>query len=355
MTNPKNPAIAANFASDNFSGCAPEIMAALAAANTGLARPYGQDDYTQALDAQYSNWFDRDVRVFPVVTGSAANALALAALSPPFGSIYCHANAHINTAECAAPEFYTGGAKLIPLPGGAGKLHAPDLEIALKNARIGAVNVAQPAAISLTQGTEAGTIYWPEELNAIAAVARQYDLRLHMDGARFANALVSLGCTPAEITWRAGIDVLCLGATKNGAIAAEAIIFFDLSLAENFAYRCKRGGHLWSKMRFLSVQLQAYLQDDLWLRNATHANQMATQLAAGLAELPTIEILYPVEMNELFVCVPAAIASSLRSQGFGFYQLGTRAENVILRLVTSFTTQAKEVAAFIAAARQSNP
>ena len=314
--------------------------------------PYGQDDDTRALDAQYSDWFEREVRVFPVATGSAANALALSALCPPFGSIYCHANAHINTAECAAPEFYTGGAKLIPLPGDAGKLRAPELETTLKNARIGAVNVAQPAVISLTQGTEAGTVYQPDELEAIAAVARRYHLHLHMDGARFANALVRLGCSPASITWKVGIDALCLGATKNGAIAAEAIIFFDPAPAENFAYRCKRGGHLWSKMRFLSVQLRAYLQDDLWQRNARHANQMAARLAAGLAELPDLEILYPVEINEVFVRLPAAIAASLQSKGFGFYQFGEGPQSVILRLVTSFSTQPEEVTAFIAAVRQ---
>ncbi len=344
--------MAANFSSDNLSGCAPEILAALAAANSGPALPYGQDEYTQALQQQYSQWFEREVRIFPVVTGSAANALALAALVPPFGSIYCHADAHINTAECGAPEFYTGGAKLLPLAGEAGKLRAADLEATLQRARLGAVNVAQPAAISITQGTEAGTVYRCGEIAEIAAVARRYNLRLHVDGARFANALVHLGCSPAAVTWQAGVDVLCFGATKNGAIAAEAVIFFDVELAENFAYRCKRGGHLWSKLRFLAVQLQAILEGDLWARNARHANQMAAGLAAGLAALPEVEILYPVEMNEVFACLPEVMVAGLLAEGFGFYQLEKRLAGVVVRLVTSFATQEREVAAFIAVARR---
>lgn len=314
--------------------------------------PYGQDDCTRALQERYSRWFEREVRVFPVVTGSAANALALATLSPPFGAIYCHADAHINTAECGAPEFYTGGAKLLPLAGEAGKLQAADLAASLERARIGAVNVAQPAAVSITQGTEAGTVYRCEEIAAIAAVARRYNLHLHMDGARFANALVYLGCSPAAATWQAGVDVLCLGATKNGAIAAEAVIFFNLELAADFAYRCKRGGHLWSKLRFLSVQLQAYLQDDLWQRNAYHANQMAAQLGAGLAALPEVEILYPVEMNAVFACVPPSAIDDLRGAGFGFYQLGKSSTGSIIRLVTSFATRSPDVTAFVAAVRR---
>lgn len=339
-----------NFCSDNVTGVSPEIMAALAAANEGAAMPYGQDECSQRLSAQFSELFETDVAVFPVATGSAANALALSVMTPPFGAIYCHAESHINVDECGAPEFYTGGAKLVTLPGD-GKIRAADLAMTLAKAGAGVVHHVQPAAVSLTQATEAGTVYSTDEVQQIAEVTHTHDLKLHMDGARFANAVVSLGCTPADITWRAGVDVLSFGATKNGAMAAEAVVFFNRDLADTFSYRRKRSGHLFSKMRFLSAQLEAYITDDLWLRNAAHANQMAAKLAEGLASLPEVKLCYPVEANEIFIELPTHVIQGLLDDGFQFYRWEGEASTTI-RLVTAFNTKVEFVMALVEAVKR---
>lgn len=252
-----------NFCSDNVTGISPEILTALADVNQGAAMPYGEDECTQRLQSKFAQLFETEVTVFPVTTGTAANALALSVIVPPFGAVYCHSSAHINVDECGAPEFYTGGAKLLTIPGINGKLYAQDLKNAIALSGIGVVHHVQPTAISITQSTEAGTVYSIDEVKQIAEVARNHHLSLHMDGARFANAVVSLGCSPADITWRCGVDMLCFGATKNGAMAAEAVIFFNRDLAQTFGYRLKRSGHLMSKMRFLSAQLEAYIQQIL--------------------------------------------------------------------------------------------
>lgn len=342
-----------NFCSDNTTGVAPEILAAIARAASVTAMPYGQDELSLRLDERFGEIFQTPVRVFPVATGTAANGLALAALSPPYGAIYCHAEAHINVDECAAPEFYTGGAKIVALAGANGKLHAGDLDGRLRHAGKRQLHYAQPAAISVSQSSEAGTVYSTVELHEIAAVARRHGLRLHMDGARFANALASLEIVPAELTWRAGIDVLSLGATKNGALAAEAVIFFDPAMAEEFGYRVKRGGHIWSKMRFLAAQLLAYVEDDLWLRHARHANRMAAKLAAGLEAIDGTEIIFPVQANEVFVHLKPGMADALMAEGFRFYRwerLGLDA----VRLVTSYATDEADAAAFIAVAERAS-
>jgi len=339
-----------NFCSDNVTGVAPEIMAALVAANDGAAMPYGNDEYTQRLDALFSELFETDVTVFPVATGSAANAIALSVLTPPFGAIYCYAESHINVDECGAPEFYTGGAKLVTLPGYQGKIRAADLAEVLKKAGAGVVHHVQPAAVSITQVTEAGTVYNIDEIHQIAEITHAHGLSLHMDGARFANAVVSLGCSPADITWRAGVDVLSFGATKNGAMAAEAVVFFNQAKAETFSYRRKRSGHLFSKMRFLSAQLEAYIKDNLWLRNATHANQMADHLAAGLSSLPGVKLCHRVEANEVFIQLPEALIEGLFAEGFNFYRWEGE-ESTTVRLVTAFNTREEDVAAVIEAAR----
>ena len=341
-----------NFCSDNVTGIAPEILAAIIAANEGAAMPYGNDDYTRRLSAKFSELFETNLAVFPVATGSAANALALSVITPPFGAIYCHAESHINLDECGAPEFYTGGAKLVSLPGSQGKFSAENLAVALKKAGAGVVHHVQPAAVSITQATEAGTVYQIEEIKQISEVTHAHNLRLHLDGARLANALVSLGCTPAEMTWRAGVDVLSFGATKNGAIAAEAVIFFQPELAETFAYRRKRSGHLFAKMRFLSAQLEAYITDNLWLRNATHANLMAAKLANGLASLPGAKICHPVEANEIFIYLPEAAIQALLASGFQFYRWEGE-ESTLLRLVTAFNTKEEDVNALIKTAASS--
>jgi len=340
-----------NFCSDNITGIAPEILAALTTTNGGTAMPYGADALTQRLEARFCDVFETDVQVFPVATGSAANALALSVLAPAYGAIYCHCDAHIEVDECGAPEFYTGGAKLVTLPGANGKLVATELERALNGAGFGVVHHVQPAAVSLTQATEAGTVYTVDEVTAIAQIAHSHSMAVHMDGARFANAVVSLGCSPAAVTWKAGVDVLSFGATKNGAMAAEAVVFFNPDQALTFPYRRKRGGHLFSKMRFLSAQLDAYLEGDRWLTYATHANRMAQQLAEGLAPLPQVHLNYPVEANELFVTMPSAVIDGLLADGFQFYRWDGEAGSTI-RLVTAFNTPPESVAAFLDATRR---
>jgi len=340
-----------NFCSDNVTGVAPEIMAAIIAANEGAVMPYGEDEYTRRLEPLFSELFATDVTVFPVATGSAANAIALSVLSPPFGAIYCHAESHINLDECGAPEFYTGGAKLVTLPGEHGKIKAADLATLLENAGAGIVHHIQPATVSLTQTTEAGTVYSLDEISQLAEVAHGHHLSLHMDGARFANAIASLGCTPAEMTWQAGVDVLSFGATKNGAMAAEAVVFFNRDLAKTCRYRRKRSGHLFSKMRFLSAQLEAYIQEDLWLKNANHANQMAAKLADGLTALPDVKLLHPVEANEIFIQLPETVISGLMAEGFQFYRWQQGEDFTTVRLVTAFNTKEEDVTALIQAAK----
>jgi threonine aldolase len=343
-----------NFGSDNVTPASPEVIDAIAAANTGALHSYGDDPYTERLTALASDLFETEVAIYPVTTGTAANALALATLTPPYGAVYCHETAHIATDECGAPEFFTAGAKIVGLPSADGKIVPAQLDAPLRYAAELGVHHVRPAALSLTQATEWGTVYAPAELQALSAAARVHRLGVHMDGARIANAIAHLGCSPAEITWKSGIDVLSLGATKNGAMAAEAVVFFDRTRAESFAVRRKRAGHLWSKMRFLSVQLVAYLQDGLWLRNARHANAMAARLAAGLGALPGLRLVQPVQANELFVALPDRAIDALLAEGFEFYRWPVPAgvADPVIRLVTSFCTTAADVDAFVTAANR---
>ncbi|RDD61949.1 threonine aldolase family protein [Ferruginivarius sediminum] len=331
-----------NFASDNTSGASPEIIAAVSAANTGAAMPYGADDITARVAQRLNEVFETQAVSYPVATGTAANSLALAAGTPPWGAVYCHGDSHINRDECGAPELFTGGAKLVPLEGDDGKVTPAVLEAALAGAKPGFVHQVQPAMLSLTNATEAGTVYTPDEVAELAGIAHAHGLKVHMDGARFANAAASLGCTPAELTWKAGVDVLAFGATKNGALAAEAVVFFDRELAENVGYRRKRAGHLFSKMRFLSAQLEAYLSDGLWLANASHANAMAARLAAGLSHVPGCRLVHPVQANELFVEMPAATADALSDGGCVFYRWKP-GDPVSTRFVTSFNSDPADV------------
>jgi threonine aldolase len=340
-----------NFASDNTAGISPAIAAAILNHSSGAAMPYGNDEATQQLQHSFNAFFETEVTMFPVATGSAANALALSVLSPPYGAIYCHRNSHINMDECGAPEFFTNGAKLVCLEGAQGKIQADDLAQWLAKAEPGVVHSVQPAAVSITQATEAGTVYTLEEIRAIAQVTHDHGLYLHMDGARFANAVVSLGCSPAEMTWQAGVDVLSFGATKNGAMAAEAVVFFKPELVRDFEFRRKRGGHLFSKMRFLSVQLQAYLEDALWQRNAEQANGLATKLAAGLAQIPGVVFEHPTQANELFVHLPEAVITELSDAGFKFYRWSGEGSQLV-RLVTSFDTPPEIVDQFLTVAQQ---
>jgi len=339
-----------NFASDNTTGVAPEIIDAIQAANTSSAAPYGADAISQGLERRFAEIFEHEVAVFPVATGTAANALALAALTPPWGAIFCHEDAHIATDECGAPEFFSAGAKLVTLPGAHGKLRPERVDEQCVSA--GIVHNVQPAALSITQQTEAGTVYNAEEIAALGALARRHAIGLHMDGARFANAVAGLGCAPAAMTWQAGVDVLSFGATKNGALAAEAVVFFDSAKAAAFGFRRKRAGHLLSKMRFITAQLDAYLRDDLWLRNARHANAMAARLGAGLARLPGAKLLHPVEGNEVFVALPETVIAGLGAAGFGFYRWG---KTPVLRLVTAFDTEPTDIDKLLATAASLSP
>ncbi|HZH25922.1 MAG TPA: low specificity L-threonine aldolase [Azospirillaceae bacterium] len=340
-----------NFASDNVAGAAPEILAALARAAEGTASSYGADPYTARLEAALAELFETKVAAFPVATGTAANSLALASICPPWGAVYAHESSHVMVDECGAPEMYTAGAKLVGLPGADGKITAADLDRAAGRWPRGAVHHVQAAAVSLTQATEAGTCYRPDEVAVISEVARHHGMRVHMDGARFANAVAWLGRSPADVTWRAGVDVLSFGATKNGALAAEVVVFFKPELAAEFQFRRKRAGHLFSKMRFLSAQLDAYLADGLWLRLARHANLMAARLAEGLAAIPGVRLAYPVEANEVFAELPERMIEGLQARGFVFY----RWEGRVVRLVTAFNTEAGSVDALLDAARSMAP
>jgi threonine aldolase len=341
-----------NFASDNAYGAAPEILAALSRANEGAVSSYGDDGITARLRERASEVFEREVEVWPVVTGTAANALALATLVPQHAAIFCHAHAHIAVDECGAPEFFTHGAKLVPLEGEKGKLAPETIATALDHFQIGFVHHAQPAAISITQATELGTSYRPQDIAAIAALARAHALKIHMDGARLANALAYLDCSPADLTWRAGVDALSFGGTKNGALCAEAVIFFDPGEAGDFEYRRKKSGHLLSKMRFISAQLLAQLEGGLWLDTARRANGIARDMAIALGAISGIEIVHPVEANAIFARVPVEMAARLRAAGAHFYDWAPpQAGRSLVRLVTSFATPERDVARFIEIAR----
>lgn len=339
-----------DFASDNVFGVHPRIFEALTEANTGTAVSYGGDDWTKLAERRLGEVFERDVTAFLMVTGTAANALALSTMAPPYGAILCHAEAHIMVDECGAPELFTGGAKLIGLHQPGGKITAQAIESTL-DGFIRGEHDPKPAAISITQASEFGTVYAPDEIKAISEVARGRNMRLHMDGARFANALVSLAVTPAELTWKAGIDAMSFGATKNGAMALEAVVFFDRSLAEDFSYRYMRAGQLLSKGRFLGAQMLAYLEDDLWLDNARHANAMAQRLAKGLAASNRLRLPLPTQANEIFAIMPQALHGELAKAGVVCHQWpgvgpGTDAvgaDEILVRFVTSYLTRPEDV------------
>jgi threonine aldolase len=335
-----------NFASDNAYGAWPEIVAALGHAAVGAVPSYGDDALTAKVCGRLAHIFEHEVAAYPVISGTAANALALATLVPPHGAVLCYAESHIAVDECGAPEFYTHGAKLVGVEGRNGKLDVPALEAAVSHMIPGFVHHVQPTAVSLTQSTELGTAYTPEEVAAICGFAHSRGMKVHMDGARFANAVAYLGCAPADITWRAGVDALSFGATKNGALGAEAVVFFNRADVKDFEYRRKKAGHLLSKMRFVSAQLDAYLTGDRWLRHAAHANALAQRLADGLAG--GAEIAHPVQANAVFVTLPNDTVDRLRDAGAVFYNWGMPSGGrSLIRLVTSFATPEEDVTRFI--------
>ena len=337
--------------SDNTAGVAPEILAAVQAANTGSALAYGGDDLTAGLHDVVRSVFEHPTaRVFPVTSGTAANSLALSAATPPWGAVLCHRTAHIITAEGGATSLFGGGAVMQGIDG-ADALIEPDLlRAALESARWGDPHESQPSVLSLTLPSDFGTVYRPEQVAELVAIARKHGLRAHVDGARIANAVAALGCTPADVTWRAGVDVLSLGATKNGALSAEAIVVFDDRIAEELVYRTKRSGHVTSKMRFQAAQLTAYLTDGLWLRLAAHANRRMAELATELRSLSSYDVHVQdrVDVNMAFVDLPASAIDAAAEAGLLFYRMSPTS----VRLVTSWQTAADDVAGAAAAFRE---
>jgi threonine aldolase len=336
------------FTSDNASGAAGEIMAAVMAANEGYARSYGADDLMVQVTKQLREVFEApEAGVYLVATGTIANSLALALTCPPWGAVFCHEHAHVAEDECGAPEFYTHGAKLVLVPGAHGKMTPESLAQTLDRIGESGVHGVQRGMVTITNVTEAGTVYTPAEVASLTAVARAHGLPCHLDGARFANALVATGATPAEMTWKAGIDIVSFGGTKNGCMGVEAVVIFDPAKAWEFELRRKRGGHLFSKHRFLSAQMAAYLQDGLWLRLATHANAMAARLATGLAGKPGIRLIHPVQANILFPEWPIGTHDRLQAAGAHYYPMPAAQGQEGARLVTSWRTTEDDVSSII--------
>jgi len=306
------------FASDNYAGICPEAWAAMQAANAGSMPAYGEDPWTARAADAFRDLFDKpDAQVFFAFNGTAANALALASLCQSYHSVICAASAHVETDECGAPEFFSNGSKLLVAPTENGKL-TPAAVRALATGRSD-IHFPKVRVVTITQPTETGQVYTLAEIRALSATCRDLGLRLHMDGARFANACASLGCSPAEMTWRAGVDLLCFGGTKNGMAAGEAILFFDPVLAEDFGYRCKQAGQLASKMRFLSAPWVGVLEGDAWLRHARHANACARRLAEAVADLPDWRAMFPTEANAVFLAASPERLEALRALGWRFY------------------------------------
>jgi threonine aldolase len=352
-----------NFRSDNTAGASEKVLAALVAANGGVQPAYGADDLTKDVEKKLGEIFERDVAAFLVVNGTAANSLALACAAPPYGAVLCHMESHIADDECGAPEFFSGGAKLIGLPGIACKLEPATVAMKLERMPAHSLRHSEITALSITQATEAGTIYSCEEIAALSRVARPRGLSVHMDGARFANALVALGCTPAEMTWKAGVDILSFGATKNGCLAAEAVIFFDKEKAMEMAIRRKRAGHTLSKGRFLAAQMLAYLADGHWLDLARRANTTAQQLEEALLSIPGVRLGWPRQANAVFAILPEAVNRRLRDANASYTPWSPdwlsvksmpKKGETFFRFVTSFRTSMMEIEA-LRAAGQAEP
>lgn len=346
-----------NLASDNCGPAHPAVLRALSQANDGYQPSYGEDSLMQSLRQQIRDLFEApEAAVYLVATGTAANALALSTLMQPWQTVFCTPLAHIHTDECQAPEFFSGGGKL-SLVGEADKMTPEALQSAISSWVLGDVHVSQRGPLALTQATEYGHVYTPDEIKALTAIAKGHDLPVYMDGARFANALVSLGCTPAEMTWRAGVDAFSLGGTKNGCLGVEAVVFFDPRHAWEFELRRKRGAHLFSKHRYLSAQMQAYLADDLWLTSARAANAAAARLADGLRSISDCQIVNDPQANIIFATLPRATHQRLHAAGavYGLYEgpldSGPDDEALLMRLVCDWSITNDQIDSFIAAAR----
>ena len=332
-----------HFASDNYAGICPEAWAALTEANQGHAVGYGDDAWTAKATNLIRDLFETNCEVFFVFNGTAANSLSLASMCQSYHSILCHETAHVEADECGAPEFFSNGTKVLLLSGANGKIDPAGIERMVK--RRTDIHYPKPRAVSLTQATELGTVYSVEEVKAIWSKAKQHGLKLHMDGARFANAVASMGVAPKEITWQAGVDVLCFGGTKNGTLVGDAVVFFNLELAREFDYRCKQAGQLASKMRFVSAPWVGMLQAGAWLRHAEHANRMAAYLESKLRPLPAVKILFPRQANAVFAELPQPVIAGLRERGWRFYTFIGQGG---CRLMCAWDTTEADVDAFVA-------
>jgi threonine aldolase len=334
------------FASDNYAGVCPEAWQAMQAANSGFVPSYGDDLWTEQACRILREVFETDCQVFFVFNGTAANSLALASLCRSYHSVICHELAHVETDECGAPEFFSNGTKLLHVNGPDGKFDLAEVERVIT--RRSDIHYPRPKVLSLTQATEVGTVYRPDEIAAASDLARRYGMRVHMDGARFANAVVSQDVAPSEITWRAGVDVLCLGGAKNGMAVGEAVVFFDRDLAREFDYRCKQAGQLASKMRFISAPWIGMLEDGIWLKNARHANNCAALLEQQLSGIADISIMYPRQANSVFVEMPKGAVDALRSAGWYFYSfIGSGGA----RFMCSWQTTERDVLQLVTAVR----
>ena len=331
------------FASDNYAGICPEAWASLHNSNQGHARGYGDDHWTAKASDLIRDLFEIPCEVFFVFNGTAANSLSLASLCQSYHSILCHETAHVETDECGAPEFFSNGTKVLLLSGENGKIDPAAIDRMVR--RRTDIHYPKPRVVSVTQATELGTVYSAQELDAIGEMCRRWDLRLHMDGARFANAVAALGVSPKETTWKAGVDVLCFGGSKNGMALGEAVVFFNRELAREFDYRCKQSGQLASKMRFLSAPWVGMLQDGAWLRHAQHANAMAAHLEQSLRSLPEIKLLFPRQANSVFVELPAPVRDEMYKRGWMFYNFIGKGG---CRLMCAWDTTEEDVNKFIA-------
>jgi threonine aldolase len=331
------------LASDNYAGVCPEALTAMQEANAGHAPGYGEDRWTTEAADLLRRLFGIDCDVYFVFNGTAANSLALAALTRSYHSVLCHETAHVETDECGAPEFFSNGTKVLTMPGPEGKVTPAGIRHLVEKRTD--IHYPKPKVVSLTQATEQGAVYTPEELRAVGEVAGRLGLKVHMDGARFANAVAALDCHPADLTWRAGVDVLCFGGTKNGMAVGEAVIFFDRALSAEFAYRCKQAGQLASKMRFLAAPWVGMLRDGAWLRHAARANAQARRLHGLLAAIPGVTPLRPPQANSVFVTLPPGVADAVRARGWRFYDFIAGAGS---RLMTAWDTSDADLEAFAA-------
>lgn len=330
------------FASDNYSGICPEALDALLQANHGHTYSYGDDPWTNEAADLIREIFETKCEVFFVFNGTAANSLAISALCRSYHSVLCHETSHIETDECGAPEFFSNGTKVLLLPGKEGKIDPDGIDFMVK--RRTDIHYPKPRVVSVTQATELGTVYSIDELKTIGGRCKKYGLKLHMDGARFANAVATLGVAPKQITWEVGVDVLCFGCTKNGMPVGEAVVFFDTKLAEEFDFRCKQAGQLASKMRFLSAPLAGLLKSGAWLKNAKHANNMARLLESKLQTIPGLQIMFPCQANSVFIRLPEEIFKAMHDRGWHFYSFIGQGGS---RLMCSWDTTEQDVEDFV--------